>query len=111
METTEFSSNSLLSKIFFKCLEVAGLLTSNTRLIWSCVSQIVSFDSIASTFISPFGAVYNKKLVVSSLIDNFLNEKGVSIVLLKDLSIKNFQPVLWMFLICLHSTKSNNMHI
>ena len=42
MEITDFSESSPVSKIFFKCLLMAGTPTSNSVAIAFCVHQIVS---------------------------------------------------------------------
>ena len=42
MEITDFSESSPVSKIFFKCLLMAGIPTSNSVAIAFCVHQIVS---------------------------------------------------------------------
>ncbi len=55
------------TNIFFKCLEMAGLCTPKSCDMCSCVSQTVSSDKTASTFTSPCGVVYKRKLGVRPL--------------------------------------------
>jgi len=70
METTTFSFNSPLSKIFFKCFDIAGILTSKSCAIFFWGSHIVSFRNNTSTLISPFGDLYSKNSASLSLFFN-----------------------------------------
>lgn len=58
MEHTEFSSNSLLAKIFFRCLVIACLPVPNSSDICCCVSHTVSFSKRTSRLIAPSGILY-----------------------------------------------------
>ena len=60
--TTTFSSNSPLSKIFFKCRLIPDLFIANKSAIAFWVSQMVSSLTSASTDIFSFSALYNKNL-------------------------------------------------
>ena len=44
MEITAFSCNSLVSKMFFRCLLIAGTFTPNKAAMVFCVSQNVPFS-------------------------------------------------------------------
>ncbi|OQA30148.1 MAG: hypothetical protein BWY57_03011 [Betaproteobacteria bacterium ADurb.Bin341] len=57
MEITEASFSSPDSKMFFRCLLIAGTLTPNNSAKAFCVSQTVSSLKKTSTFTAPFGAV------------------------------------------------------
>ena len=57
MEITEFSASSPDSKIFFRCLLIAGTLTAKSSASAFCVNHTVSSLKNTSTFTAPSGAV------------------------------------------------------
>ena len=59
LETVVLSRNSPLSKIFFKCLLIAGTCTPNSSDIAFCVIQRVSSRTTTCTFSECSGVLYN----------------------------------------------------
>jgi hypothetical protein len=55
VETTEFSTNSPESKMFFKCLLMADLFTPNISVIAFCVIQKFSRANVTPTVTFPSG--------------------------------------------------------